>query len=344
MNARSGPLRRVKALQLLEHPATRLRLLGVPAGYVAADEIFLPLDLGLLEFVAPGLLLEAPLALDEERVVVALEAVELAISQLHNLTREAVQEHPVVAHDHVRALILLQEALEPLDGVEIEMVGGLVEEEQVGVPQQHSRQHRAALLSAAEFDQGPIQIVLAEVESLQHLLDPGIERVSALAFQPFLQAGVVFEKGFGFRIAFLQSAQSARRLVVLRLEILEVLKTARRFLAQGAPIVDAHFLLHRRDHRASAPPHRTAVRIHLPGENAEERGLARAVATDQRDAVPFADLPVDVFEQLLGTEALEDLAELSDQHGGAGRSRAGKRTENVVPRPRSLATSMEPRC
>ena len=50
-----------------------------------------------------------------------------------------------------RALVLLEVLLEPGDGLGVEVVGGLVEEQEIGALQEHAAQGDAALLAAGQM-------------------------------------------------------------------------------------------------------------------------------------------------------------------------------------------------
>jgi hypothetical protein len=53
-----------------------------------------------------------------------------------------------VRHEDHRAFVLGQEALEPLNGLDVEVVGRLVEQEQIGLANQRAREQDPAAPSA----------------------------------------------------------------------------------------------------------------------------------------------------------------------------------------------------
>ena len=69
--------------------------------------------------------------------------------------------------------------LDPLEGVEVEVVRRLVEEQQVRVGDDEARQGRAGLLAAGHRDRRPRPLVPGEAEAGQGLVDPLVERVPA---------------------------------------------------------------------------------------------------------------------------------------------------------------------
>ena len=70
--------------------------------------------------------------------------------ELEDPLRDVVEEVAVVGDGHDGARILREEAFEPLDRLGIEMVGGLVEEQQVGMLQEQPGERDPALLAARE--------------------------------------------------------------------------------------------------------------------------------------------------------------------------------------------------
>ena len=100
----------------------------------------LALALGLLFLSeALGLLLEPA-------GVVALERDGGAVVQLEDPLGDIVEEVAVVSDGDDAAGVLREVSLEPADGLRVEVVGGLVEEQEVGLAQQELAERDAALL------------------------------------------------------------------------------------------------------------------------------------------------------------------------------------------------------
>ena len=59
-----------------------------------------------------------------------------------------------MADDHHRAAIALQEILQPQHAFEVEIVGGLVQQQQIGRGEQDRRQRHAHAPAAGKFRQG----------------------------------------------------------------------------------------------------------------------------------------------------------------------------------------------
>src|SRR5262249_54922604 len=114
-----------------------------------------PLELALQRAPSRRLLLlllgEALLLLVEPRGVVALPRNALPAVELEDPAGDVVEEVAVVRDRDDRALVLLQMPLEPRDRFGVEVVRRLVEEEQIGLPQEHLAERDAAALAAREL-------------------------------------------------------------------------------------------------------------------------------------------------------------------------------------------------
>ena len=94
--------------------------------------------------------LEALLLLLEVGRVVALVGVEAAAVDLGDPLGDVVEEVPVVGDGEHGAGVLRQVLLEPEHALGVEVVRGLVEQQEVGLLQQQLAERDAALLTAGE--------------------------------------------------------------------------------------------------------------------------------------------------------------------------------------------------
>ena len=91
--------------------------------------------------VAPGL----------ERREAAVDLPDLAAIEPGGRARQIGEEAAVMADDDQRATSAFQLAFQPFDGRKIEMVGRLVQQQDIGRGRQHPRQRRAAGLAAGDM-------------------------------------------------------------------------------------------------------------------------------------------------------------------------------------------------
>jgi hypothetical protein len=137
-----------------------------PRGDAIAQPVLLRDDLAI-ELVEVALLLRQHVVAPRLEIgKAALDAPRLAAVEPHGDARQVGEEAPVVADDDQRRPACTELALQPFDGGEIEMVGGLVEQQDVGVGREHARERRAARLAAREL-RGVF--VAGEAELLQEI-------------------------------------------------------------------------------------------------------------------------------------------------------------------------------
>ena len=96
-------------------------------------------------------LLQALELLGIEKLVDAAEVLaHTLVTKLVDLGDEAVEEVAVVTHDDEGAVIVLQGLLKHVLGLEVEVVGGLVEYEQVHRLKQKFKQRKACVVTTRE--------------------------------------------------------------------------------------------------------------------------------------------------------------------------------------------------
>ena len=157
-------------------PGLRLRLAGLGAG---ADPLQFALQGLLARLVLLGLLREALCLLLDPGGVVALPRDAPPALQLQDPAGDVVEEVAVVGDDQDRALVFDQVPLEPGDGLGVEMVRRLVEEEHVGRLQEQLAERHAPPLAAREV--GGARIVGRAAERLHRDVDLAVEIPEVLA-------------------------------------------------------------------------------------------------------------------------------------------------------------------
>ena len=142
----------------------------------------------LVELLLAQRLVGQPLfLLPQERGVVARPGREASAIELHDPRGQALEEHAVVRDEHHGALIVEQERLEPGHRLDVQVVGGLVEQQQVRLAHQRAGQEHAPPPAAG---QRVGRRVGRQVEAGEHLLDhrlalPGVLVVRAQGSQTF---------------------------------------------------------------------------------------------------------------------------------------------------------------
>ena len=157
---------RCEALHALQCLDTALRLLGLGGlGLEAVDELLQMGDLFLLTRI--GGLLQGDLLRPHflEGSVVAAVAVELGVLDMHCDLRDGVEEFAVVADDEQSAGIALEPAFQPDQGVQVQVVGGFVEQQQIARAHQRARQLQTHAPAAGEAVDGLVQLVDLESQA-----------------------------------------------------------------------------------------------------------------------------------------------------------------------------------
>jgi hypothetical protein len=102
-----------------------------------------------------------------ERVVAAGVERELALAQMQDGIDGVVQKLAVVADDEGGVRIFLEPCLEPERALQVEIVGGLVEQQQVGLREQGRRQRHPHAPAAGEFPHRALQVGGGEAKPAQ---------------------------------------------------------------------------------------------------------------------------------------------------------------------------------
>ena len=242
--------------------------------------LFKLLDLGLVFLVFFKLLLEAALALDDVKAVVAGVELRAPVHDLDAALGHHVEEIAVVADGQHRAAEVEDIVLQPLRGAQVEVVRRLVEQQDVRVLQYQPRQVDARLFPAGEEVELPLAHLLRDVEAVGHAVAFAVHVIAAQAAEIVAQAVVLVEQ--------------LRRAVALHLPL--ELGDARGHAAQSAVRLAQHvlrgpaggvarYLRYQPDAPAAVDGDVATVLAYLAGEQAEERGLATAVGPEDAHAL-----------------------------------------------------------
>ena len=272
--------------------------------------------------VAPlGLLLGAFLDLQQaalaraplEGVVAAGVGGELAqLIEMHDLSRHPVQQIPVMADQEQGARIAREVVLEPEARLEVEVVGRLVEQEQIGLGEQHRGQRHPHPPAAGEARERPRLGFLLEAQPGQDRARPRRGGVGADVGEPGLD-----RRDLGRIVGALSGPQQPRAL-----EVGIEHRLARR------PLAARRLLRDRADARAAPQPHLTRIRAQLAPDQSQQRGLAAAVAADQADPVARRQADARALEQEPAADPQADVVEM--QHGGRDIARPLARPNPLV--------------
>ena len=238
---------------------------------------------------------------------------------------DPVEERAVVRDDDEAALAPQQEALEPVEAVEVEVVRRLVEQQHVEAGEQDRREREPGRLPAGELRGRPVELDV-EAELGADGARPRVEVAAAEREEPLerervrLAGGRIRREGggaVGERLLRVRDPGAARKVAAHRL-----VRPCVRLLRQ---VPDGQRRRRARD--------RPRVGRLEPRCEPEQRRLAHAVRADEAEALLGADRQRDVGEDGAGAVVSGDAGEL-DSHAGnllieRGRAPSGRGAARV---------------
>ena len=197
--------------------------------------------------------------------------------------------------------------LEPVTGLEIEVVGRFVEQQQVGLIEQQLGEGDAHLPAAGKRFGRALEVGRLEAEALENGPGLQLDAVAVVHAEAILQIAVAVQHlvvvGFGDR----RIAQSILEGVHLGFDREQRLERARCFFEQGPPGVRQAVLGQVSDRQCGRLEDGARVRLVHAGHHLQQRGLAGTVRTAQPDPFAISDLPGDVVEQNAVAEGFGEL-------------------------------------
>ena len=180
---------------LLDLADAFLRLGGL-GGLVAelVDEDLHVGDVALLRGALGAHLLQIVLALLEVTAVVAGVGGHAAVLERGDVIDAGVHEGAVVADDEHGAVVVGDKAAQPLDALEIQVVGGLVEQQQVGVAQEELGERDTHLPAAGELGARALKVGDLKAQAGQDLAGVALELVAAQMLKAVLDLAVLVKE------------------------------------------------------------------------------------------------------------------------------------------------------
>ena len=242
------------------------------------------LYLGLILFVFFQLFLEAVLPLLNVEAVVSAVELRLALTYLDTALDHSVEKEAVVADGQHRPLKAQEIILEPFRRVQVEMVGRLVEQEDVRIFEYEAGEIDAGLFPAGEAVKGLLAHGGRDVEAVCDAVHVGLHVVAAEPPEVVLKSVVLREKGGG-----LVMLHFPRKLVDTRAYAVQLpVGVAQDVLGRPAVGVDG-YLGDEADTLARRGHHLALVIAERAREYAEKRGLAAAVMAEYAHALAGVD-------------------------------------------------------
>ena len=251
------------------------------------------LDLGPVLFILLELFLKAALPLENKKAVVAAVKFGPAVHDLDAALRDDVEEIAVVADRKHRALEVQDIILQPFGGVQVKVVGRLVEQQDVRILEDQPREVHARSLAARERVEGLLPHGGRDVETARDAAALGVHLPAAETAELLRERVVLPQQGGGGVVLHLPG-----ELVEPRGDLIQAaLRVAQHVLGRPAvgedgDLGDQPDPLTRRDGGLAL------VRALETAEDAEERRLAAAVGPEDADMLAGVDRegePVEYF-------------------------------------------------
>ena len=264
-----------------------LHLYGL--GGLVAEALNEVLDVGnflLLVLVGADLLLAAFGAQLDKGVVGHAVVRGAAAGNFQRAVGHVVQEGAVVAHQNHGARAAGQELLEPLDALDVEVVGGLVKQQHVGALQQQLGQLDTHAPAAGKFARGAVKVGRTEAQTLERAL----QRRLIVHAAHHLEALALVAEGFhqlqvvGALVVGAAGELAAEGLHALLLAA-DVRKGLFGLLAYGVAVAQYHHLRQVADGAVLLDAHRARRGHLLAGKYLQQGRFAGPVLADQSDAV-----------------------------------------------------------
>ena len=234
---------------------------------------------------------------------------QLLLVQLNDLVHHSVEKIFIMAHDHHAAFVIHQVFFQPFDGGKVEVVGGLIEQQHIGMLQYHLCQQHAHPPSTAELFVWFVELLIAETQAVQYFLHlvPYIE--SFEYFQLMQHVHVTVEQFFIF-LCFEDLLQFG--LFLLQRHFL--LECLHRHFGDAAVGVEAQqVLMQVANGGIAAFFNRAGAGRVLPNQHLQQGGFSRAVIADEANAFTGVEVPGGILNDYAGTEFKSHVLQ-SNQH------------------------------
>ena len=254
-------------------------------GFEAGDDFFLMADFLLL--VQIGLHLRFPKLRFLPRVVriVSRECSDGSLIDLHNLRDDPVQKVPVVGDDDDGPLIVHEEGFQPGDGMHVQMVGGLVQQDDIRAGEEQLPEGDSRLLSAGQSVHLFVKFRFFKAQSFEDAGDLAFPCVAVLLFKLMAEPCVGVHQ-LRERLS-LGVLHGAFRLPHLRFQGQDLLLDRQKFVENAAAA--RHLLMLRQiaDAFSAGDNGLSFIRRQLLHDDFQQRGFARAVDADNGRLFPL---------------------------------------------------------
>ena len=252
-------------------------------------------DLGLFLFVLAHFFEIAPLLFHRVEAVVAAVKLRLAVEHLDDAGDGAIQKIAVMRDGDDRTLKGGKVLFQPLDGVQIEVVRRLVEQQNVRILQNEAAEVHARLFAARECVEQALAHLRRNGQAVCDLVDGRFRVVPAKALELCRKLSVAAQRF----LALVAVCHLLGEGVHLVLQPLHARKGALEHILDRVALGIHGDLRNEAEPAARGDAHLARVIIKLPRQDTKERCLARAVFAEQAHALAGIDLKGDAVQYFL---------------------------------------------
>ena len=272
-------------------------------GWLIAESLDEVLDIGyflLLVFVSAELLLTALGTKNHILIVFHLVILYPSAGNLQGAVGYIIDKGTVVTYQHHRLGTLSQELLQPLDTLDIEVVGRLIEEEYIRLLEQDLCQLDTHTPSTGELPGRTVEIFTGETQTAQGSLNLSLVVFTAHHHVALVLLGeFLHELGIALALVVGAVGHFLLHLVEARLHLGIVGESLAGFLLHGGIILQFHHLRKIADRGFIRDSHHTGGWLLQATENLQHRRFAGTVFTYQGNAVAVVDYEAYIIEKWL---------------------------------------------
>ena len=254
----------------------------------------------LLVFVGPLLLFTAFLPQHHILVVLDLVVYDSAARDFQGTVRHVIDECPVVTDQHHSTRRLGEKLLQPLYGLDVQMVGRLVQQQDVGLLQQNLGQLYTHAPAPRELTGRTVKVRTAEAQADQRALQLSLTAFGTHQLVALMLLGKALHKS---HVVLTLVVSTLTQLTVQRvytlLHLRHVGKSLLCFLSYGGVILQHHHLWQIAYGGVMGHADGAACGLLLPTEYFQQGGFSCAVLAHQGYTVPVVHHETRVGEQRL---------------------------------------------
>ena len=256
--------------------------------------------------------------------VTAVVELGLVVLDAEGLIGHAVEEVTVVGDDHDTALVVRKVMLQPAERLDVQMVGGLVEQQNIGLAGELDAQGETGLLSSAQMADGHIDQGIVKAETAQNAQATAAELETPVGNKPLVEGGELT----GQDVIGLLPACGLYALVELALQFSKACFVTEQggegvvHMVEGGFVLVAILAFGGKGTLLGEDPQGLALgQIHLAlgglvfsRDHFEQGGLAAAVDADDAQLVTLVQRKRDVFKYGGGAEPECQVGDADDDH------------------------------